>query len=187
MTITRRHVLSASVLSATAAGLALQSGCSGSSLARPLAFGSLEQALADIERLGSAPRALAADAGAGAWPYAQTLVHAAQSIEFSMQGFPQAKPAWFQHTVGALAFKVFDTRGRMSHDLKEPIPGAPALPAQATVEEAVARLRASVAAFKAWKQPLAPHFAYGALDAAAYERAHAMHLANHLAMFDRSA
>jgi hypothetical protein len=32
--------------------------------------------------------------------------------------------------------------------------------------------------------PLMPHFAYGALDKADYEQAHAMHLANHFSAFE---
>ena len=38
--------------------------------------------------------------------------------------------------------------------------------------------------FAAHTGPLQPHFAYGALDKAQYEQAHAMHLANHLSAFD---
>ena len=34
-------------------------------------------------------------------------------------------------------------------------------------------------AFEAHAGPLAPHFAYGALDKPSYARAHLMHLANH--------
>ena len=63
----------------------------------------------------------------GAWPLASVLDHLAQSIEMSMDGFPQPKGALFQMTAGRAAFAVFRARGKMSHGLAEPIPGAPPL------------------------------------------------------------
>ena len=115
-----------------------------------------------------------------AWPLAHVLEHLAQSIEFSLRGFPSAKPAWFQHSAGALAFAVFAQRGRMRHGLTEPIPGAPAL-AATSLSDASARLRAALAAFEAHEAALHPHFAYGALDKPAFARAHLLHVADHAA------
>lgn len=112
------------------------------------------------------------------WPLPQVLEHCAQSVEFSLRGFPEAKPEWFQHSAGSLAFSVFDRRGRMSHGLTEPIPGAAAL-VETDLAVAVARLDRSLSDFENHTGPLMPHFAYGALDKAQYTRAHLMHLANH--------
>jgi len=140
---------------------------------------SLAAAADAVARLAQAP-GRRGDAG---WNWAQTLEHCAQSIEYSMTGFPLMKPVLFQRTVGAAAFAVFSWRGRMSHDLAEPIPGAPAIDRGTDQARALARLQAAVAAFAAWSGPLQPHFAYGPLDKAAYERAHALHIANHLTAF----
>jgi hypothetical protein len=115
----------------------------------------------------------------GAFTLPQMLHHAAQSIEFSLGGFPEMKSAAFRHTVGAAAFAVFDARGAMSHGLDEPIPGAPALPADAQLGSAAQRLLAALADFERHTGALKPHFAYGELDKAQYTRAHLMHLANH--------
>ena len=113
----------------------------------------------------------------GSFTVAQMMEHAAQSVEYSMQGFPAPKSALFQATLGRAAFALFDARGQMNHGLAEPIPGAPALAlAQGA---AVQRLLAALDAFEAWSGPMAPHFAYGTLDKSAYARAHLMHLANH--------
>ncbi|MEK8031803.1 DUF1569 domain-containing protein [Ideonella sp. DXS29W] len=119
----------------------------------------------------------------GAWNLAQVLNHAAQSIEYSLDGFPQPKPALFQATVGHLAFALFDARGAMHHPLDQPIPGAPALAADASVPDAVQRLLAAFDRFERHSGALQAHFAYGALDKPAYARAHLMHLANHWAEF----
>lgn len=150
---------------------------------RQLVYARVSDAMAEVDRLQAAsPRPLGA---AAAWTWTQTLVHCAQSIEFSMQGFPEAKSPLFQRTAGAAAFNIFAWRGRMSHNLAEPIPGAPPLSAQAADAAAAwARLHAAATAFAEHAGPLQPHFAYGALTRAEYEQAHAMHLANHLSAFD---
>lgn len=118
-----------------------------------------------------------------AWNLSQVLQHLAQSIEFSMQGYPVLKGAWFRSTVGSAAFGVFNARGQMSHDLAEPIPGAPALDASQTLAPAVNRLLAAMDAFARFSGTLRPHFAYGELTKPQYERAHLMHLANHWTQF----
>lgn len=118
------------------------------------------------------------------WP--ATLTHCAQSIQFALSGYPQAKSELFQRTVGRAAYQVFAWRGQMSHDLSEPIPGAPALRPQADPQAALAELHQAIEAFHRHTGELQPHFAYGRLSKAEYELAHAMHLANHLAAFDIS-
>lgn len=166
-----------------AAGLALAttSACQQNSAKdRKLVFSSLKEAQREIDRLAKA----AALASATAWSWPQTLTHCAQSIEFSLTGFPSPKSALFQNTVGTAAFQVFFWRGRMSHDLAEPIPGAQALDTGNDAGLALARLQRAIADFHQRTTPLQPHFAYGTLNKPAYERAHAMHLANHLSAFD---
>jgi len=138
------------------------------------AFASMTEARRTLEALKHKPPRTT-----GTWDLAQVLHHAAQSVEYSLTGFPQPRPAWFRATVGPLAFAVFSARGRMSHGLAEPIPGAPAIAPGQALDGAVDHLVAALGAFEAHGGPLAPHFAYGALDKPAYARAHLMHLANH--------
>ena len=87
---------------------------------RQLLFATLTEAMLEVERLAGA--AVHALAPATVWNWSQTLEHCAQSIEFSLQGFPAPRSALFQNTLGAAAFNVFALRGRMSHNLAEPIP-----------------------------------------------------------------
>lgn len=115
----------------------------------------------------------------GRWSLPQMLQHAAQSVEYSIDGYPQQKSGLFRATVGAAAFAVFDARGVMAHALDEAIPGAPALDADAPLAASIARALDALRRFDAHGGALAPHFAYGALDKARYTRAHLMHLANH--------
>jgi hypothetical protein len=159
---------------------ALLSACGDNhAVDRELQFGSLRAALGEAERLAGTHAETSST-----WTLAQTLAHCAQSIEYSMTGFPEMKSELFQHTVGAAAFNVFAWRGRMSHDLAEPIPGAPSLANETDLDSALARLRQSVDDFERSQEPLQPHFAYGSLGKSEYELAHAMHLANHFSAID---
>jgi hypothetical protein len=117
------------------------------------------------------------------WNMSQVLQHMAQSIEFSMQGFPVLKGAWFRSTVGSAAFAMFSSRGTMSHSLDEPIPGAPALDPAQPLKASVNRLLDAMDVFAQFNGTLRPHFAYGELTKPQYERAHLMHLAEHWTQF----
>jgi hypothetical protein len=135
----------------------------------------LDDALRWLDRLERSPRVETT----GAWPLSAVLDHLAQSIEMSMDGYPQPRGEWFQSTVGAGAFAFFKWRGQMSHGLAEPIPGAPALTAGADWQAGARRLRQAVKRFNAHAGPLRPHFAYGALGKGDYALAHSYHIANH--------
>lgn len=113
------------------------------------------------------------------WPMAAVLEHLAQSVDMSLDGFPQPKSALFQSTLGAAAFAVFKLRGQMTHGLTDPIPGAPVLPQVQDWKPGVARLRAAVQRFQRHTGALQPHFAYGALSQRDFAVAHALHIANH--------
>jgi Protein of unknown function (DUF1569) len=176
----RRSFFISTASAATALLAAGVSGCQDSSQNdRLLRFSSLGAAEEELARLTQAKEL---DSGT-IWNWAQTLVHCAQSIEYSMAGYPESKSVIFQRTVGSAAFGVFSWRGRMSHDLVEPIPGAPSLQATAEPVQALDRLHRAILRFQQWPGPLQPHFAYGVLDKTQYELAHAMHLANHLSTF----
>ena len=119
----------------------------------------------------------------GAWDVPKVLHHFAQSVEYSLTGFPQLRQRWFRATVGPLALRVFAARGRMQHELDAPIPGAPEIAQGLPMAPAVDRAVKTLQAFVAHQGPLAPHFAYGALAKPAYTRAHLMHLADHWQVF----
>lgn len=116
------------------------------------------------------------------WAPAAVFNHCAQSIEYSLEGFPQLKGGWFRRSVGPLAFSVFSARGAMRHPLDEPIPGAAALDQPDSLPLALQRLRTAFARFDAHQGELQPHFAYGALSHEEYAQAHVLHLYEHLSL-----
>ena len=149
---------------------------------RDLRLTTLPAALEEMRRLGQLPRLQSTTA----WSWSKTLVHLAQSIEYSMTGYPTQNSMLFQRVVGQTAFNVFSWRGKMQHDLTEPIPGSAAIAHQPPLDQAALRLLAACQQFMQWDKALQPHFAYGALTHSEYEQAHAMHLANHFAAFRSS-
>ena len=156
--------------------LALQAATlAGSAWADTPKVQSLDEVLHWLDRLDQASRV----ASSSTWAMPAVFAHMAQSIEMSMDGYPQARSPAFQSTVGVTAFAWFKWRGRMSHDLTEPIPGAAALVQSGEWTPHAMRLRQAVQRFQAYTGPLQPHFAYGALSYAEYTQAHVMHIANH--------
>ena len=141
--------------------------------------------LATLAELRDALRKLRTEAATAVTPpnasfsLHQLLVHCAQSIEYSLTGYPQMKPAWLRATVRLVRGR-FLARGAMRHNLTAPVPGAPALPREGDMEAAWARLLAALDRFEAHTEPLRDHFMFGRLTKAEYERIHAMHLADHL-------
>ncbi len=135
----------------------------------------LSEALAWLDKVEQSPAAKSM----GVWKLNMVFDHLAQSIEYSMSGFPESKSALFQSTVGALAFSYFKWRGAMSHGLAEAIPGAPALVANDDWKPALKRLRNAITLYQQLKSEPKPHFAYGKLSKTDFELAHCFHIANH--------
>ncbi|WP_137818061.1 DUF1569 domain-containing protein [Pseudomonas sp. 2FG] len=171
----RRQLLKLGALGATAAALgagfwALPLGPAPAGLSLPAARAVLAQL---------AGRALVSVQG---WSPAEVFNHCAQSIDYSLDGYPELKPAWFRHSLGVAAFGVFAARGAMRHPLDQPIPGAAPLAEPAGQEQALQRLQDAFARFAAHRGALQPHFAYGVLSHEEYALAHVLHLYNHLSL-----
>jgi hypothetical protein len=116
----------------------------------------------------------------GDWSVSAVLQHLAQSVRYSRLGYPEDKSAWFQATLGSVAFNAFAASGSMHHALNEPIPGAPRLVRGVPNDVALAELVHELELFIAWQGDLAPHFAYGHLTKQQYYTAHYLHIQNHL-------
>jgi len=115
----------------------------------------------------------------GQWDLGQIFSHTAQSIEFSIDGYPQHKSDFFKQTIGALAFQGFALWGKMTHGLAEDIPGAKNILASQDPYQGLARLKKSLIRFDQFQGSLQPHFAYGQLSKQEYALAHVLHLNNH--------
>ena len=114
------------------------------------------------------------------WNLSQTIQHCAQTIGYSVTGYPKLKPRAYRATVGALGKRVFLARGRMRHPLGAEIDGAPPLDPALAVTEAVARLTDAVRRFSAHRSSHAEHPAYGACTHEQFNALHTMHLLEHL-------
>jgi hypothetical protein len=168
----RRNVLLGILASGVFAGAGGALWLGSSSNSRPL---TINASLQTLDKLMEEKKITLGD-----WNLYQILIHCAQSVEFSMTGFPEHKPAIFKNTIGALAFSAFSEKGEMTHGLSEIIPGAPLISKSEDSTYAYIRFRESMINFRSYSGPLAQHFAYGKLTKLEYERAHAMHFYNHL-------
>ncbi|MEE9322430.1 MAG: DUF1569 domain-containing protein [Granulosicoccus sp.] len=116
----------------------------------------------------------------GEWSLYQVFTHCAQSVEYSILGYPEHKPDIFKNTIGKTAFSLFSSKRKMTHALDEAIPGTPEFSNEESITDAFERFRQSLIDFKKYDGVLAPHFAYGQLTKLQYEMAHVMHFNNHL-------
>jgi len=137
-------------------------------------FDQVLQKLAALER-----------AGGGDGPIPRALAHSAQSIEYSMTGYPRLRGWLVRKLVGPMVKRRFLAKGEMSHDLEAPLDGAPQIDPSITLPEAATRLRKAIAAFRAFDGELKPHLAYGACTKTEYEALHSMHVADHLRGFEK--
>jgi hypothetical protein len=169
----RRNFVKATVGSGVAIGLA--AGAVWFSIDKNTEPLTIEAALSTLKSIRGNPIS-----HRGEWNPIEVFSHCAQSVEYSMSGFPEHKSDLFKNTVGHLAFSAFSAKGKMTHGLNEPIPGAPELGLESHLMQALARLERSMLDFKNYQGKLAPHFAYGDLSKEEYESAHVMHLYNHL-------
>ena len=115
----------------------------------------------------------------GSWSPTMVFQHLTQSVMGSITGYPEHKAAWFTHTVGPLALKVFRTAGAMQHPLDQPIPGMPELDANLPAETALEQLISALQLFQK-STTLQPHFAYGTLNHSDFMAAHQLHIEQHL-------
>jgi hypothetical protein len=118
----------------------------------------------------------------GDWNTFQVFTHMAQSVEFSMLGYPEHRSDVFKSTVGKAAFNVFSSKGYMKHNLTESIPGAAELQVKGSPQDALDRLVAALEAFDTFSEAPAEHFAYGSLSRDEYAIAHALHIHDHLSL-----
>jgi hypothetical protein len=146
---------------------------------RIIMFDSLDKAMQELEALRTAIHQIDLT---GNWTLHQHLLHCSQSIEFSIQGFPEEKPALFQETIGKIVFSQFENQGYMRHNRNEPIPKAPDLVDNGDIQTAFDRLEKALIDFQNFQGNLFPHFAYGKLTKKEYEKAHSMHLADHFSI-----
>ncbi|MBM9501200.1 DUF1569 domain-containing protein [Leptospira sp. 201903071] len=140
-----------------------------------LGFDSLSETLKYIDTLEKSNSI----SGYGNWDAGRVFLHCAQSIDYSIQGYPENKSALFQNTIGKLVFLKFSFSKKMSHDLEAPIPGANEIQSNTDWKKSLGVLKNTILKFQSYSGEFKPHFAYGNLSKEEYDQAHAMHIANH--------
>ncbi len=111
------------------------------------------------------------------WTMAQICEHCAQTIYCSMQGYPSLKPLWFRRSIGALILKIFFVRSKMKHNLQAPLVGAK--PIEVKGQSAFEVLLESIDQFQAYQGELQPHFIFGQMNHADYDRYFTLNLKDH--------
>jgi len=117
------------------------------------------------------------------WTLARAIAHCAQSIEYSLTGYPRLRSGLFRATIGPVVKRKFLRARRMTHDVLAPVAGAPDIAETITLADACDRAIAALARFDTHAGPFAPHLAYGTCSKAEYAQLHELHFDDHLRSF----
>ncbi len=113
------------------------------------------------------------------WSLYKIIEHCTQTIEYSMIGYPKQKNIIIQYTVGKVAISHFLKKGKMSHDLKAPVPGAPSIQEDGNVSKAIEHLNHTIDSFNAFDKMLKPHLLFGKLTKNQYDKYFILHIKDH--------
>jgi hypothetical protein len=173
-TMSRKTFLRLTLGTAAAVSFAPLTGCSKPG--RKLRFASIDDALAETALIETN---LATVQMQQPWSLYKVLEHMAQSMEYSMTGYPQMESGALMTAGRFVFFNVFKPQGYMSHDLGAPVPGAPDIADDGPLEEAFLRYRNACNDFQNFTGAVMPHFTYGELSYEDWVLAHAFHAADH--------
>ncbi len=113
------------------------------------------------------------------WSLYKTLLHCAQTIEFSMSGYPKLKPLIIRRTVGRIVLKKFLKNNKMKHDLTAPVPGAAEIADEGNISEAVAVSVKTIDDFMSYSGQYKEHLLFGKLSKKEYDEYFTLHYADH--------
>ncbi len=114
------------------------------------------------------------------WNISEICLHCAQTIQYSMTGYPKMKPLLIRVTIGKLAIKKFLRQGFMKHDLTAHVPGSNPIDTTLSKEESIDELMKTIRKFESFHGTLKPHLLFGNLTKEDYGTYFAMHIADHL-------
>jgi hypothetical protein len=141
---------------------------------RALAFASLDEVMPEVERL------LRGHATVGNWSLGQICSHLAQSLQFTIDGFPREvqQPWIIRATVGRFLLWRILRSGRFLEGVRMPVKYQPKPGTDAGAE--AESLRAALGRLAAHTGPLADLPFRGPLSRDVWERFHCIHCAHHL-------
>lgn len=158
-------------------------GCKdGKEMENIIILQSLNEALKELDKIEKSS-GLTIRSG---WNPGKVFHHCSQSIEYSLSGYPENNNVLIRMTIGKVVLSKFLSQGYMSHNLTDPIPGAPTLTEDENIQSGLSRLRKAITDFQKFTGTTAPHFVYDSVSKSDYDKIHAMHIANHLNVFQFS-
>jgi len=144
---------------------------------RNLRFNSLEDAVAELNRLGKGKVTTMK-----LWTYFQILTHCADALEFSMSSYPRVMPGIIRKTIGKFFFNRMMKDGYMKAGA--PNPSAPKTREEGDEKAALLRLQKALSAFEKFQGPFAIHPVFDELTKDQWAKLHSFHIANHLGFAD---
>jgi hypothetical protein len=114
----------------------------------------------------------------GVWSFYQILKHINDALHYSMNGFPNMKPAIIRKTIGRIALSYFMKRNEMRAGL--PNSSAPKKREEGDERVMFQKLKATLKEYKEFQGEFAPHTIFGDLTREEWDKLHLMHFSLHL-------
>lgn len=119
------------------------------------------------------------------WSPYKTFVHCAQTIKYSMEGYPKTKPLIIQLTLGKIVFKSYLKQGYMKHNLSAPVPGSPFIEDSNDINRGIDILIDAIDLFQKFEGEFKRHLIFGGMTKEEYGTYFSMHIMDHLSEFHR--
>lgn len=146
---------------------------------QPLKLLSLEDAKQELLRLKQSKNVNTPN-----WDISEICQHCAQTINYSITGYPVMKAPFIRNTIGKIAYRKFKRQGFMSHSLTAHVPGGDQLEVELSPQNSIQKLLDTIETFQKYTGALKPHLLFGNLTKAEYDQYFAMHIADHLNELD---
>ncbi|EFU74787.1 DUF1569 domain-containing protein [Enterococcus italicus] len=140
----------------------------------PHQFASLDEALNILEQLKENESVCTKN-----WSVYEICLHCAQTIDYSMTGYPEMKPKLIRQTIGKKVVKKFLTDKKMSHNLQAPVAGGAPIAHDGLPIDGIQALIDATHRFQAWDGELQEHGVFGELSKEEYATYFALHIADH--------
>lgn len=118
------------------------------------------------------------------WDISEICLHCAQTINYSITGYPVMKSPFIRNTIGKIAYRKFKRQGFMSHSLTAHVPGGDQLEVELSPQDSIQKLLDTIETFQNYTGALKPHLLFGNLTKAEYDQYFAMHIADHFSELD---
>lgn len=113
------------------------------------------------------------------WGIYEICMHCAQTISYSMTGYPKMKPAIVRLTIGKAVVSKYLKQGYMKHNLQSHVSGGEKIDPNGEPAAGIDHLLSEIEKLENYTGTLKPHSVFGEMTREDYMKYFAMHISDH--------